>query len=198
MKYGYARVSTKGQARDGNSLESQEKALKDAGAEKIFADAFTGTKAHRPELDKLTKVLDDGDMLIVTKLDRIARSTIQGIDLIENLLGKGVVVHVLNIGIMDNSPTGKLIRNIFLAFAEFERDMIVERTQEGKAIAKGKKGYKEGRPKKYTKKQMDHAMKLLETHSYKQVSEMTGIVASSLVREKTARKRKKIMTEGEG
>ena len=198
MKYGYARVSTKGQARDGNSLESQEKALKDAGAEKIFADAFTGTKAHRPELDKLTKVLDDGDMLIVTKLDRIARSTIQGIDLIENLLGKGVVVHVLNIGIMDNPPTGKLIRNIFLAFAEFERDMIVERTQEGKAIAKGKKGYKEGRPKKYTKKQMDHAMKLLETHSYKQVSEMTGIVASSLVREKTARKRKKIMTEGEG
>ena len=198
MKYGYARVSTKGQARDGNSLESQEKALKDAGAEKIFADAFTGTKAHRPELDKLTKVLDDGDMLIVTKLDRIARSTIQGIDLIENLLGKGVVVHVLNIGIMDNSPTGKLIRNIFLAFAEFERDMIVERTQEGKAIAKGKKGYKEGRPKKYTKKQMDHAMKLLETHSYKQVSEMTGIVASSLVREKTVRKRKKIMTEGEG
>ena len=198
MKYGYARVSTKGQARDGNSLESQEKALKDAGAEKIFADAFTGTKAHRPELDKLTKVLDDGDMLIVTKLDRIARSTIQGIDLIENLLGKGVVVHVLNIGIMDNSPTGKLIRNIFLAFAEFERDMIVERTQEGKAIAKGKKGYKEGRPKKYTKKQMDHAMKLLETHSYKQVSEMTGIVASSLVREKTARKRKKIMTEGDG
>ena len=198
MKYGYARVSTKGQARDGNSLESQEKALKDAGAEKIFADAFTGTKAHRPELDKLTKVLGDGDMLIVTKLDRIARSTIQGIDLIENLLGKGVVVHVLNIGIMDNSPTGKLIRNIFLAFAEFERDMIVERTQEGKAIAKGKKGYKEGRPKKYTKKQMDHAMKLLETHSYKQVSEMTGIVASSLVREKTARKRKKIMTEGDG
>lgn len=198
MKYGYARVSTKGQARDGNSLESQEKALKDAGAEKIFADAFTGTKAHRPELDKLTKVLDDGDMLIVTKLDRIARSTIQGIDLIENLLGRGVVVHVLNIGIMDNSPTGKLIRNIFLAFAEFERDMIVERTQEGKAIAKGKKGYKEGRPKKYTKKQMDHAMKLLETHSYKQVSEMTGIVASSLVREKTARKRKKIMTEGDG
>ena len=149
-------------------------------------------------IDKLTKVLVDGDMLIVTKLDRIARSTIQGIDLIENLLGKGVVVHVLNIGIMDNSPAGKLIRNIFLAFAEFERDMIVERTQEGKAIAKGKKGYKEGRPKKYTKKQMDHAMKLLETHSYKQVSEMTGIVASSLVREKTERKRKKIMMEGDG
>ncbi len=135
MKYGYARVSTKGQARDGNSLESQEKALKEAGAEKIYMDAFTGTKAHRPELDKLIKVLSDGDMLIVTKLDRIARSTIQGIELIESLLNKGVVVHVLNIGIMDNTPTGRLIRNIFLAFAEFERDMIVERTQEGKAIA---------------------------------------------------------------
>ncbi len=187
MKYGYARVSTKGQARDGNSLESQERALKEAGAEKIFTDAFTGTKAHRPELDKLIKVLSDGDMLIVTKLDRVARSTIQGIELIENLLDKGVIVHVLNIGIMDNTPTGRLIRNIFLAFAEFERDMIVERTQEGKAIAKNNKDFKEGRPKKYTKAQMNHALSLLDTNSYNQVAEMTGISVSSLVREKRRR-----------
>ena len=187
LKYGYARVSTKGQARDGNSLESQERSLKEAGAEKIFTDAFTGTKAHRPELDKLIKVLSDGDMLIVTKLDRVARSTIQGIELIENLLDKGVIVHVLNIGIMDNTPTGRLIRNIFLAFAEFERDMIVERTQEGKAIAKNNKDFKEGRPKKYTKAQMNHALSLLDTNSYNQVAEMTGISVSSLVREKRRR-----------
>lgn len=187
MKYGYARVSTKGQARDGNSLEHQVKVLKEAGAEEIYMDAFTGTKAHRPELDKLLAVLSDGDMLIVTKLDRIARSTTQGIELIEKLLDRGVTVHVLNMGMMDNTPTGRLIRNIFLAFAEFERDMIVERTQEGKTIARKKENFREGRPRKYSRKQMDHAISLLEQHSYSEVSEMTGISVSSLVRERRRR-----------
>lgn len=184
MKYGYARVSTKGQARDGNSLEHQDKALREAGAIKIFADAFTGKKAHRPELDKLLSILKENDTLIVTKLDRIARSTIQGIDLIEALLDKGITVHVLNIGIMDNTPTGKLIRNIFFAFTEFERDMIVERTQEGKAIAKEKENFREGRPKKYSKVQIGHALELLETHSYREVEEMTGISKSTLLRKR--------------
>ena len=136
MIYGYARVSTKGQAKDGNSLEAQEIALRSAGAIKICADAFTGTKANRPELDKLLAVMQSGDTMVVTKLDRIARSATQGIALIQSLLDRGIVVHVLNMGLMDNTPTGKLIRNIVLTFAEFERDMIVERTQEGKAIAK--------------------------------------------------------------
>ena len=184
MKYGYARVSTKGQAKDGNSLEHQEHALKDAGAEVIYMDAFTGTKSHRPELDKLLKDIQSGDMLIVTKLDRIARSTMQGIELIEALVDKGVIIHVLNIGIMDNSPTGKLIRNIFLAFAEFERDMIVERTQEGKSIAKQNPDFREGRPKKYSKAQVNHALELLNSYSYKKVAEMTGISVSSLQRAK--------------
>lgn len=74
MIYGYARVSTKGQAKDGNSLEAQENALRSAGATKIYSDAFTGTKSHRPELDKLMAVMQYGDTLVVTKLDRIARS----------------------------------------------------------------------------------------------------------------------------
>ena len=124
MVYGYARVSTRGQAKDGNSLEAQENALRSAGATKIYADAFTGTRTKRPELDKLMSVLQSGDTLIVTNLDRIARSATQGIELIEMLLDKGIVVHVLNMGLMDNTPTGKLIRNIMLAFSEFERDMI--------------------------------------------------------------------------
>ena len=112
MKYGYARVSTKGQAKDGNSLEAQEIALREAGAEKIYFDAFTGTKSHRPELDKLIKVMQPNDTLIVTKLDRIARSATQGIELIQTLLDNGITVHVLNMGLMDNTPTGKLIRNV--------------------------------------------------------------------------------------
>lgn len=147
MVYGYARVSTKGQARDGNSLSDQSKKLKEAGARKIFVDSFTGTKLDRPEFDKLKALLKSGDTLIVTKLDRIARSANQGSELVQELLSQGVKVHVLNMGLMDNTPTGKLIMNVMFAFAEFERDMIVQRTQEGKEIARQKPGYREGRPK---------------------------------------------------
>ena len=136
MLYGYARVSTNGQARDGNSLDAQVHALKNAGAEIIFSDVFSGSKNNRPQLDKLLKVIENGDTLIITKLDRIARSLIQGIQLLETLSNKGVIIDVLNMSIIDNSPTGKLIRNIMLFFSEFERDMILQRTTEGKAIAK--------------------------------------------------------------
>lgn len=148
MIYGYARVSTKGQARDGNSIEGQMKALKEAGAEQVFCDSFTGTKIDRPEFDKLKNLLLPGDKLIVTKLDRFARSASQGSELIETLISAGITVHILNLGVMDNTPTGKLIRTIMLGFAEFERDMIVQRTQEGKEIARTKGVRVDGRPKK--------------------------------------------------
>lgn len=189
MKYGYIRVSTRGQAKDGNSLEAQERAVREAGAEKIYADSFTGTKTHRPEMNKLLEVIRAGDTLVITKIDRIARTATEGFELVQTLLEQGVSVHVLNMGLIDQSPTGKLILHIMLAFAEFERDMIVERTSEGKAIAKanaeaqGKKFY-EGRPKKFSKEQRDHALKLLEKHSYSEVVKMTGISKSTLIRYK--------------
>lgn len=189
MIYGYCRVSTKGQAKDGNSLEAQENTLREAGAQEIYKDAFTGTKADRPALNELLAKLQAGDKLIVTKLDRIARSLSQGSDLVNDLIGKGISVHILNIGVLDNTPASKLIRGIFFAFSEFERDMIVERTQEGKAIAretaraKGKT-FKEGRPKKHKREQLDHAMELLADHSYPQVEELTGISKSTLIRYK--------------
>jgi len=182
MIYGYARVSTRGQAKDGNSLEAQENALRSAGAIEIYADAFTGTKTHRPELDKLMVVMQSGDTMVVTKLDRIARSATQGIELVQKLLDRGITVHVLNMGLLDNTPTGKLIRNIMLAFAEFERDMIVERTQEGKAIAKLNPDFRKGRPKKFSKAQINHALSLLIDYSYTQVAQMTGVSKSTLIR----------------
>ena len=186
MVYGYARVSTKNQAKDGNSLEAQDAALRASGAEIVYKEAFTGTITDRPELDKLLNRLQNGDKLIVTKLDRIARSAVKGIELINNLLDRGIMVHILNMGVLDNTPTGKLIRNIFFAFAEFERDMIVERTQEGKTIAKQDPNYREGRPKVYKRDQINHAMKLLleEHHTYRQVEAMTGISKSTLIRAK--------------
>ena len=187
MIYGYARVSTKGQAKDGNSLEAQEKALRESGANEIYVDAFTGTKTDRPEFDKLMNKIQKGDTLIVTKLDRFARSMSQGSELVSDLIERGIKVYILNIGVMDNTPSSKLIRNVFFAFAEFERDMIVERTMEGKAIAKQKPDFREGRPKKYSRKQIVHALELLESNSYKQVEDLTGISKSTLIRAKKKR-----------
>lgn len=178
-KYGYARVSTAGQ-----DLEAQLQALKAEGCKVIYREKFTGTKTDRPEFQKLLAELKTGDTLVITKLDRFARSTKEAIEVIRDLFEKGVRVHILNMGIVENTPTGRLIFTIMSAFAEFERDMIVERTQEGKAIAKQHDDFKEGRPRKFGKQQIQHALELLDTHSYTEVERMTGISKSTLIRRK--------------
>ena len=182
MIYGYARVSTKGQAKDGNGLDVQKAALEAAGAEEIYEEAFTGTKKDRPVLNKLLNELQQGDTLVVTKLDRIARSASQGAELVKGLLEKGVTVRILNMGILDDTPAGKLVTTVMFAFAEFERDMIVERTQEGKAIARLNPNFREGRPRKFSPVQIQHALSLLDDYSYKQVEDMTGISVPTLTR----------------
>ena len=187
MIYGYSRVSTESQ-RDNNSREAQEQMLRAAGAEKIYHDVMTGTKADRPQLTALLADIEEGDKLIVCKLDRLSRTATQGFEIIQTLMNKGITVQVLNIGTMDNSATGKLIMQVFLAFAEFERDCITARMQEGKAIARKKPGYHEGRPKRYSKARLDSAMKLLEEFSYKEVERQTGISVSTLARTRRARK----------
>ena len=146
MVYGYKRVSTTGQAKDGNSLESQEQELKNNGAVEIYCDTFTGTKTDRPELNKLVAKVKKGDTIIVTKIDRLGRSLSQTSDLITKLLDKGVTINILNLGVLSNSSVNTLLRNVLLAFAQFERDMIIERTSEGKAIKRATDpNYKEGR-----------------------------------------------------
>ncbi len=148
-KKGYGRVSTNGQATNGNSLEDQRSKLEDAGCDEIILEAFTGTKVDRPKFTALVESLEEGDTLVVTKLDRFARTASEGSELVKSLLARGVNVHILNMGLIENTPTGRLILNVLLSFAEFERDMIVERTSEGKALAKATNpDYKEGRKEK--------------------------------------------------
>ena len=179
MKYGYARVSTVSQ-----DLESQVAALESQGCDVIYSEKFTGTKADRPKFKEVLSKLEEGDTLVVTKLDRFARSTVDAINTVKELFSRGVKVHVLNMGLVEDTPTGRLILTIMSGFAEFERDMIVERTQEGKAIAKQREDFREGRPNKYSKKQIQHAIELLNDHSYKQVEDITGISKSTLIRAK--------------
>lgn len=139
MKIGYGRVSTKHQERYGTSLAEQKKELTEAGAEVVYCDAYSGKTMHRPEFDKLISMLKEGDELIVCKLDRLARTVSEGSAVIRDLVARGVRVNILNMGVVDDTPMGKMMVNMLLAFAEFERDTIVERTQTGKAAAEAAK-----------------------------------------------------------
>ncbi len=196
MIYGYARVSTVRQMKNGNSLEDQVAKLKEAGALEVVCDSYTGTKMERPEFSALLDRLQPGDKLIVTKLDRFARTAVEGGAIVKELHEKGVTIHILNMGIADNTPMGKLMVTMLLAFAEFERDMIVERTQAGKAIARADGKRVDGRPKKFKPEQMEHAMQLLADNSFTEVERMTGISKSTLIRESRRRKADTIAKQG--
>ena len=147
MRYGYGRVSTKGQEQNGISLEDQRSKLEEAGCDEIVLEAYTGTKMDRPKFNKILEKLEKGDTLVVCKLDRFARTAREGLEVVEDLMERGVKVHILNMGLIEDSPMGRVILTVMLAFAQFERDSIVDRTQSGKAIAKEKEGYREGRPR---------------------------------------------------
>lgn len=192
MIYGYSRVSTVKQSK-GNSLAEQHDLLKAAGAQEIVSDSYSGTKMQRPAFTELLNRLQAGDRLIVTKLDRFARTAVEGGAIVKELHDRGVTIHILNMGIADNTPMGKLMVTMLLAFAEFERDMIVERTQGGKAIARANGKKVDGRPKKYSPAQMNHALSLLKDgNSYTAVEEMTGISKSTLIRAVRVQKAKEI------
>lgn len=185
MIYGYARVSTLTQGREGNSLEDQVNALKEYGCQEIITEAYSGKTMDRPQFQKLINQLREGDTLVVSKLDRFARTTIEGVQTVQDLFNKGIKVHILNMGLVEDTNIGRLILTIMLAFAEYERSMIIERCSSGKAIAKQNPNFREGRPKKYTQIQLDHAVSLLrQGHSYKEVVAITGISKSTLIRER--------------
>lgn len=185
MIYGYARVSTAGQCMNGNSLEDQTKALEQYGCQKIITEAFTGKTMDRPQFQSLYKQLKPGDTLVVCKLDRFARTAIEGVQTVKELFARGVRVHILNMGLIENTLTGNLILTVMLAFAEYERGMIVERTQTGKMAARQNPGFRDGRPPKYQKSQIRHALDLLSNgKTYREVEALTGISKSTLVRAK--------------
>lgn len=162
--YGYARVSTKGQ-----DLHDQVDQLKAAGVEakNILAEKFTETKLHRPEFEKLVSTVKPSDTIVVTKLDRLARNTREALNVLDPLMEMGVNFNVLNMGMLNNSSVGKLVRTVLLAVAEMERDMIVDRTQEGKRYAKKHNpNYREGRPRRKITPNYQAIYDYLQNHSY--------------------------------
>lgn len=188
---GYARVSTRKQL-DGNSLEQQLSLITNRYPNAVVYEESKSSVKERKVFNKVIEALNEGDTLVVTTLDRFCRTVKEGLEIIDLLMGKGVRIHILNMGLIEDTPMGRLIVTNLLAFAEFERSMIVERTQTGKAIAKTKEGWKEGRPKVYTKEQLDNALSMLTVNggsrSYKDVERLLGISKSTLIRENNKRR----------
>ena len=141
MIIGYARVSTKDQ-----NLSLQLEALKKAGAEKIFQEKISGATKERPELNNLIEHLREGDVLMVWKLDRLGRSIKNIIDLVLELNQKKVIIKGLTDGVDTSTPNGRLFLNVMASLAEYERELIRERTYAGLASARAR-GRVGGRPK---------------------------------------------------
>lgn len=176
MKIGYARVSTHDQNPD-----LQSDALTKAGCAKIFTDKVSGTVAARPALAEVKKQLRAGDTLVVWRLDRLGRSLRDLIEWAEYLADKGVALRSLQEAIDTGTPSGKLTFHLFSALAEFERNLIQERTQAGLAAARAR-GRKGGRPKRLDKEQRDLAVRLYNEKELpiRKICEMMGISKPTL------------------
>lgn len=183
MKRGYIRVSTVKQIQ-GTSLEEQKTLLEKEGCEIFYTDVCTGKTLNRPEFKHLCDDLQSGDTVVITKMDRIARTETEAYEMVLGWVKTGIRVHILNLGLVEDTPTGRLMLHVMLAFSEFERDMIRERMQSGRAYRRATDpSYREGRKPKYSVQQMDHAMQVLKDHSYTQTAQMTGISRATLSRE---------------
>ena len=178
MTYGYARVSTGGQTKD-----LQRDALEKAGCNRIFIDVASGAKAHRPELDHMLDLLREGDTVVVWKLDRLGRSLQNLVELINNFDARGVQFRSLTEAIESRTPGGTLIFNIFRSLAQFERDLIRERTRAGleAARARGRTG---GRPASLDEKQIKEVRRLYESRSVTvdQIAKMMNVGRATIYR----------------
>ena len=177
MNIGYARVSSQHQ-----NLEMQLDALTRADCIHIFEEKITGSRKDRPELEAMLKMLRPGDKVVVYKLDRLGRSLKHLIEIVEQLHEKEVHFVSLHENIDTSTPTGRLFFHFMAALAEFEREMIIERTNSGVAAARAR-GRVGGRPKT-DKKQIEKALKLYDakTHSISEITEICSISKQTLYR----------------
>ena len=175
--FGYARVSTEQQ-----NLDRQLDMLQKYGVDFIYNEKMTGTKRNRPELEKLLERLTEGDTVVVESLSRLGRSTKDLIWLMETFNSKGVNLVSLKESIDTTTSTGKLLFTLMSAIAQFERDVIADRTREGlnSARARGRNG---GRPRTDSEK-LRKAIKLYNTQQYSlaEIEDMTGVKRSTLYR----------------
>ena len=182
MKIGYVRVSTNVQV-DGYSLDEQKEKLLAVGCEKIFEDVMSGSKKDRPALNSMLEAVRSGDVVVVAKLDRLGRSLSDLIWLMDEFNDRGVGFVSLNDAIDTNSVSGRLMFNVLGAIAEFERELIIERTQAGIARARAN-GVKFGAPVKVDEKMVRKAVKLKDNNdlSSAEKAAVLGVARSTYYR----------------
>ncbi|MDQ7731046.1 recombinase family protein [Halomonas sp. SpR8] len=176
---GYARVSTNDQ-----ELANQRAELTAAGCSRLFAEKITGTRRDRPELARLLDHLRPGDVVTVTRLDRLARSTRDLLDIAEQIQAAGAGLRSLAEPWADTtSPAGRMVLTVFAGIAEFERSLIIDRTKSGRQAAKAK-GVKFGPPPTLTPEQIAHARVLVdqEDRTVKEAAALLGVHRSTLYR----------------
>lgn len=175
---GYARISTSDQ-----HLDLQRNALDAVGCYRVFADTASGALTARPELDKLLDQLRPGDTLVVWKLDRLGRSMRHLVDTVAGLADRGIGFRSLQESIDTTTPAGKLVFHLFAALAEFERDIIRERTVAGLAAARAR-GRAGGRPPVMTPEKIDVARAMYATrqHTLAKIAQTVGVSRATLYR----------------
>ena len=175
---GYARVST-----DAQDLSHQRDMLAAAGCSRIFAEKITGTRRDRPELARMLDHLRAGDVVIVTALDRLARSTRDLLEIAEQLQAKGAGLRSLGEPWADTTtPAGRMVLTVFAGIAEFERELIRERTRRGREAAK-RRGVKFGPPARLSAAQLDHARELIgEGRPVSEIARLLGVHRATLYR----------------
>ena len=160
MKIGYIRVSTAKQAQTGTSLNEQEKAVREAGAEVIYKDAGkSGKNTNRPELKAMMKALHPGDVVIVSALDRLGRSTADIAQILRDWKSQDIALIALRDGVDTGTTTGTMMAQMLAVVAEMERTLILERTEKGLSIAR-EKGKVMHRPKKWNRKKAGKVLEL--------------------------------------
>lgn len=176
---GYARVST-----DDQDLTNQRAELQAAGCTKLFSEKFTGTQRNRPELARLLDHLRPGDVVTVTRLDRLARSTRDLLDIAERIQAAGAGLRSLAEPWADTTtPAGRMVLTVFAGIAEFERTLIIDRTRSGREAAK-RRGVKFGPRPTLTPAQIEHARELIEQEgrTVKEVAALLGVHRSTMYR----------------
>lgn len=180
MIYGYARVSAQDQ-----NLDTQIDQLTKYGVDEIIEEKISGVSKQKPQLDELLSKIAADDTLVVTRMDRLGRNTVQLLQLVEQFRERNIHFVILNLGIDTRTPTGKFFLTVMEAFSELDREMIKEKQRSGIKLAKQKGKYR-GRVKKYTDKHpgMNHAIELRKTtdKTVKEICAITGVSQAAFYR----------------